>query len=934
MGNGGRLASAALGVVVAALAVVGRPGSVRGAEPRPSVPLVLIHGATCGGPEVWGDRRPGARGLYGRLLAAGYQPGRTLFTYDYAGGASVDYAMLAEVGLDRIVSGALEAAGTDVVDIVTFGTGALAARYWVACRAPGGGPAPLRNLVMVAPPNHGQFQADLLKVLYHTDRLVRQPPAGAAGEAAGGGAPAGVAGGSAESFPDPPPFTTEDAYVSRRARDYQRLYGEYVLEARLLGDSAVVPGYDSWLSAERPTLVQSCIYGAETQPSPAGPGLTRAYYEILSLRVGRQLYLARVASAARVPPLPPLEELLSEKWRSELLSYLKTLLLDWGLPKAGRLWTEHRAGFGLSLGEMLTGLEPQSAAVSRLVPTFLAFPGPGATPCLVEAPRRPVLTNGFLFDWERREAAARPAGSRYVAIAGSSPGPLGLTGLDVGPNDLVIEAASALTEPAAPDTFLLGTGLLWNHRLLPRNPRVASAVLAALNESPRGYAEAASGAVGAGPVRSGTGTAGLWQPAYAVLADAGGSSVEPREPMEPEEPTDGSGAVPAASTVMKVDVAVGDPASAELDGLEARVWVAWADGPGSGAPPGRAPVPVQTVVLKPARGAGSDTGVLVGQLTVPSPAPGHRLVLGVRLVPAAQPGRGFLVMGRYLGRQPLVPFSFSVSVSPESGEESGETGAEGDGPPSGAGAEPAQEPGAEPGPDSGSPAGSGDDPTAAGRAEIVPTPKPPLIDVVRVTKLTTDKREDRTFHAGWEWDFGDGERWSDSDPSHTKVTVRHTFTTPGTYRVAALSLGPDGKTLRELHWEVKAARDGSGAVLAAPGGPAAVDADGMTFSFEAETIVEPVVTLSLEGPRKWVTGKPARFTLRADVSWPPRTRRQVLKAYPGWSFDVVWEKPGRFEVRAAVTVKQSYEFPDQRITVYNTYVTVRTVEVLTPGLTE
>jgi len=142
-----------------------------------------------------------------------------------------------------------------------------------------------------------------------------------------------------------------------------------------------------------------------------------------------------------------------------------------------------------------------------------------------------------------------------------------------------------------------------------------------------------------------------------------------------------------------------------------------------------------------------------------------------------------------------------------------------------------------------------------------------------------------------------------------------------------VSLANDGRLLRRLTWTVEVKESD-------PAGGAGAEAGGQTFGFEAETIVEPTVVLTLEGPQKWVTGKPARFALKAEVSWPPRTRRQVLKAYPGWEFDVVWAKPGTFEVRAAVTVRQSYEFPDgQRLTVYNTYVTVTKVEVFTPGLT-
>jgi plastocyanin len=316
-------------------------------------------------------------------------------------------------------------------------------------------------------------------------------------------------------------------------------------------------------------------------------------------------------------------------------------------------------------------------------------------------------------------------------------------------------------------------------------------------------------------------------------------------------------------------------------------------------------------------------------------------------------------MARYLGLATEIPFSYTVtpggtvqgtcdsSEGPETvtapggaeddaeGEEDVGTGAAG-GPQeergrTGPGDDrsrapevgPERTPGGEPGQGTGSPAGSGGLPSGA-EVEIVPTPEPPpLVNVIRVTKMTTRKRERRVYHVRWEWDFGDGERWVDDDPRHTKVSVTHTYDTPGTYTVRALSLANDGRRLRELSWTVEAGRDG-------PDGTG----EGLSFTFEAETIVEPEVVLHLGGPVKWITGRPARFVLTAEVSRPPHTRRQVIRAYPGWSFDVVWEKPGRFEVRAAVTVRQSYEFPERRLTLWNTYVVVTEVEVFVPGLTE
>lgn len=1006
MGNGKRFFSVALVLIIlvgvfpaqVGAAAPGSSSGPRDAGPRdagpqgagPRVPVILVHGLTAGEERVWGERTAEAKGLFGRLVRAGYVPGRTLFCYDYGTAASSDYAALAKVGLGPLVAKVLAASGSDRADFVAFGSGALVARYWAAAVTGGAEPAsgiragpagprssPMRNLVMIAPPSHGQFQADLLKVLYHTDRLLRAAGAGRGGGAVAA-APDGPDGGAAVS--EPPVFTGEDQYVAKRAQDYRALYADYVLEARLLGEGgapaaqgdgtsegpgpAPPPEFAVWLTVGYPDLIEEAIYGAQRPAGPsgneAGPGpsasgtgagsaesgLTLAYYELLSLRVGRQLYLAHVVAAGKPPPLPTVERLIEGSWRAELVEYLKELVLDWGLAKGKELWTRKRAGVGVRLGELLTNLGADTAAVSRLVPEYLAFPGPvGAGGSGPGAPRL-VLCNWFLHEWQARERAGRSAGTRFVTIAGSCPSPLGVLGLGLGRNDLVVEASSALVEPAPQDVFALNEGLFSVHRLLPRSAGVAAAALEALQGRPAAGLRREDGPV----PDSGSGVAVLWEPNYCPVAGGAGDSGASGDTGREGGP---------ATAWVTVDVEAADPAGGGLDGLSAETWLTVAaagTGTGDGGDPGDVPAPF---AVTPLEAAGRDRSgqVVRGRLGAPGPGPGQVLVLGVRLVPDGSAGPGFVTMSRYLGRDTRIPFSYSVSrettpagaaagngpapegqtlnpaSSPGSGGETGQDGIA----PGTEGGETQDAPGDEPEEGTGSPNGSEGEP-ARGQAEIVPTPEPPLVSVVRVTKLTTDKREHRIYHVRWEWDFGDGERLSDEDPSHTTVTVEHTYPAAGRYTVSARSLANDGRLLRELTWAVEAGQGGAGSGDAGLGagrdGGQSPGSDGRTFTFEAETIVEPVVKLSLEGPEKWVTGKPARFEIKAEVSWPPRTRRQVIRAYPGWKFDVVWEKPGKFEVRAAVTVRQSYEFSEKRITVANTYVVVKTIEIFTPGLTE
>jgi len=897
-----------------------RAATVTPDEAAGRVPVVLVHGLTAGGPRVWGDRQADGKGLYGALVRAGYVPGRTLFCFDYGEGGGLDYVGLAGTGFDGVCRAALVAGGADRLDIVTFGSGALVARYWVTTAR---GTAPVRNLVMVAPPSHGQVAADFLKVLYHTDRLLRRgdPKGSGVTDPASHATQAGTAG-----------FSDEDSFVGARAVAWRDLYGLYVVEARLgppgtAPAAGQPPAYEAWLCATRPELVEKTVYGAQRSPERGVLGLTLAYLELVAMRVGRQLYLAQAARAGPLPPLPSLDTLLDRGLKEELVAYLLRLLRDWGGPKARELWARYKAGLGLSLGELLTGLDPTGPATSRLVPEHMVFP-PSREPLWEVESDRLVLANAFLADWTAREVAARPSGSRYVTLAGSALHLPQALGLGAGPGDGLVEVVSALTGPGGPDRFLVERGLGAVHWLLPASAVVVREVLRALD-----------GETAPGAVMTGAGEAVLWEPTWV--------RVEPG-------PTPGA----TAGGEVEVTVEAVAPEAQGLEGLVLRAWVASpAEEPG-GVPPCLVELTPDAATADGEAGDGLPTTVLRRRVsgmsihggpagTGPGVADGSEaggsLLLGVRLVPDPAAGPAYLVMGRYLGRRARVPFAYRVtygaSVSPRGGasypatpgreeppaeeEEAGsgrdpdtatvegESGPDGTGEP----AWPAAEPGVGQTGTSGEPGGPGG-PSQVGRAEVVPTGEPPLIAVVRVTKLTTDKKEKRTYHVRWEWDFGDGEQLSDEDPSHTTVSVDHTYVVAGTYTVSARSWANDGRLLRDLDWRVTVR-------------------DGETVTFQAETIVEPEVKLDLVGPKKWVTGKPARFTLAAEVSWPPRTVRQVVRAYPGWKFDVVWEKPGKFQVRAAVSVRQSYAFPDgQRLTLTDTYLTVVEVDVFTPGLTE
>jgi len=168
----------------------------------------------------------------------------------------------------------------------------------------------------------------------------------------------------------------------------------------------------------------------------------------------------------------------------------------------------------------------------------------------------------------------------------------------------------------------------------------------------------------------------------------------------------------------------------------------------------------------------------------------------------------------------------------------------------------------------------------------------------------------------WEWDFGDGTVSVDDDPAHTRVQVTHTFPSPGRYVVRATSYSNEGRPLRRKEWTVE------------------VSPGDLVRTFYVETVEEPRVELELKGPMLWVTGRPANFQVVPHITAPPHAERVTYRCYPSDEFTVVWNKPGTFTVRAAVTVKTNYVFPDQRITTWNTYVVTREVKVATTSISD
>ncbi|HLS88389.1 MAG TPA: hypothetical protein VK008_02055 [Sphingobacteriaceae bacterium] len=179
------------------------------------------------------------------------------------------------------------------------------------------------------------------------------------------------------------------------------------------------------------------------------------------------------------------------------------------------------------------------------------------------------------------------------------------------------------------------------------------------------------------------------------------------------------------------------------------------------------------------------------------------------------------------------------------------------------------------------------------------SPDRPLVRVILRSHRITKYHERHRHHYRWEWDMGDGTAFQVEGADTAVYTHDHAFASPGDYRVTARSVAPDGTVLRQLSWDVSVSPEAAAA--------------GEEWSFTAYGPQAPGITAHIEGPGTWITGRPATFRVRAEVTPPPYGEILAVNYDPGREFDVVWARPGKgFIVRAAVLVDVRYTYPDGR----------------------
>ena len=757
------------------------------------------------------------------------------------------------------------------VDVVAVGQAGLAARLATLMMDE---PVAVRTLVMVAPPNRGSFAATALRLAAQLENQV-------AVRATLGRLPPG------ERPIEPEPLD-ETAYVATRAMTiYEPLAARYYREK--FGPAPGAPDFLTWLARTEKGLFAEAIVGAQIPPAmdryPALPelvgrppevdeSLTRAFFEIEAVRAA-EYNCARLF--VKKAPLDLKDLGLAEALARVRTGGLKRVILD--------VLADLLKGLGLrAMAERLPQVEGQVAArllgfdawalpAARLTTEECVLPAAVAESDGSDHEKQVILANYFLKFWNDREAARRLA-LETTAIHETAAGP---------PDPRYVIIA-----PKWPNLWAGLPGLGGSVRPTPNDLRTE---LRAMSLPVR---EDDAFVVVRGAPSLDPGSLLERRDVQDLILDELGGRPKPRIVLPRDRNVPGGQGWKASGRLetfanrsshleVRGDLLAGSgrlvvelsPPTRREPGFVLTSW-AYAEGADG------ATVRTELGEVGSAGLLAADFGDFGGEC--------RRVLIGLRFVP--EPGLERVVDP---GARAAAQVAYRLTFVPED-EDSGDVGS-----------------GVRPGKDD-----SGQDGThSAGGAP------PPTIMVVRRSKKTTHRVERRTVHRRWEWDFGDGTGMEDGDPTHTEVTVSHGYP-PGRYRVTARSIDESGLLIRQLSWDVSVPgeADGTGRGNEVP------------REFRAETIREPRVKVVIDGPKMWVTGKPAEFRVTAEVDDPPFSDGKLVSIDPGPVFNVVWARPGTFEVSAAVTVRLSYRFPERSVFVVDTYLEKVEVQVCATAATE
>ncbi len=824
---------------------------------------VILVHGLGGGANAW----DADRGMAKELREAGYRDGYTLFTADYSEESNGDYASIYRRYLLPLIDRAKAATGSQKVDLVASSMGGLVCRYYINSSSYRND---VRSLVLIASPGHGSFAANILRSAAEVERQAAAERAAALISRADFDRPGSGRRGPAGP-PDPSrylhPFSPGEYVKARAQAAYAPLLRQY--EARLAaqedGLRSRQGGFEQWLATARSEVFEAEILGRQLPPDPS-PYAGGGVFG--PPQAGQDLTLAYYELLA----INVAQEALARGRRGRAPNLGDTVTA------LGRRAAEAIAG--------QANVDPDGVALDRLLEEYADVPAEvredGSTAYL------PVQANYYLGYWNAVERLRRAAGEerdvfagadlphpdvKYVIAAGAVPNFWQAVFPAVNDNDLVVEVSSAYLPLGENDAFRLFTGSGASHLSLKNNRQVVRYVLKHLRDF-YPTRDSFSPAV----------TRRWWR--VGERLKRGAAAITPWEPTYLEVRNDRLGG-PGRLTLR---VELPDPGP---EAGQPQFWLYLENDGGTR-------IERRELALGPKRGWF-----------------GRRLLAGTATIEDFGPGAGRVLLGARLGgvspgeRDTLASFArdrlnFEYRLEFEPLTTRGNRLAL-----------PAL-----------APAGAGQGvPGPIGQAASTGPEGPPVIDVKRITRETTHLEEDRTYHARWEWDFGDGSRWQDRDPLHIRSDTTHVFSAPGSYAVRAASYSNKGTVLRQKIWPITIP-----APPAAGGKPRPFTPASRTFSLETVREARPVWKLA--GPARWITGRQAEFRAEPRVDEPPHVERLEVTVDPGRVFSVVWERPGTFTVKAAVVVRTRYRFPEGAIEIKNVYVKSREVEVVTTAITE
>lgn len=882
---------------------------VQGSEIPEVVPVILASEGPGGG-EYWTKT-----GVLEMLSRNGWHEGENLWIFQPEGAFGDLPRISSEFA--AFVREAVRVKGTGEIQVVASGVAGLYTRYCVETGLLY--PVKVKTLVTVASPHRGAFFAGVIKSVLAMIRYEQEvsKDTGLLDVIAGKAPP--IEGFGPEEILAHTPWESENQFVLERARCYERLYHEYLMERHF-----AVPGlplessqetFPGWVSRRYPEIWERKIAGgtsrdevgagesccAAMDPVSAddifepGTGLTLAYYELLAMEAAKNGYAMKIVPRESLLESITGDPYIPQTWEEAVVHYgLKILAFAAkNLVILGKgLVEEQVLSWGLERLAFLDG--PDDPFLGRLVTeSIVVNMGRSGRNRFFAVP-----ANAYLAGWNR-SSLSRRSGTRYVSMVEKRPDILRGIWPQLGPSDWFVQVDAAVA-PAGPEDVIMvfntlgpipGRGLLGNKA-------AREALLKTLKDPYCNCSVVRPPAGGTARVEVSS-----WRPSVVILAgEAGGGDDE-------YEIRVSSGPAPAGWQLVAV------PAENSGDVL----FALGQEDPGKGR--------ASEVVSGPCVPAGTWTS---GSGSLSSVTPADASLSGSTSRTA--PGAGVFAFRMRAGcEKNPVEAGVVLKLVPE-------------------------------------------DRTLAGSMSAVPELYTREVSVnvlveVKLLKKTAGSEWSRTGSvAGDGSSPGEGERAGDGG-SEARDSVG--MENSGEKAMQPESTGSSDASFGDLH-------DTAGGGLAGhelpenqlpgdgevPGFPTRPWEELPEESSEEETLEGDldeiagwgpliVVTyrskktahwapeenyrvpfsLELLGPKKWVTGKPAKFEASFRVETPPGVTLESVSFDPAPKFAVIWKRAGDFKVGVAVRARFRITLGGEEVRVTNVYCTEVPVSVLTLGIT-